>query len=188
MREQYMRAGQGFMIVYSITNRASFEEAMFFQQQILRVKDSDYFPMILVGNYCDRGTERVISVSEGQKLAQQFGCHFIEVSTESRTSINKAFYDLVRDIRIWATKSAPRPVVVGLPGRTLITEQKAMKLGQPHDLLKVSNASLPMEAIEELEITEITTPTTQRSPVVSMPTENEKPHSRRSSINEVLLP
>ena len=48
MREQYMRTGEGFLIIYSITSRKSFEEIMTFQQQILRVTDKDYFPIILV--------------------------------------------------------------------------------------------------------------------------------------------
>lgn len=61
MREQYMRTGEGFLLVYSITDRQSFEEIMTFQQQILRVKDKDYFPMIVVGNKCDLEGERQVS-------------------------------------------------------------------------------------------------------------------------------
>ena len=65
MREQYMRTGEGFLLVYSITSRQSFEEILTFQQQILRVKDKDYFPMIVVGNKCDLEGEREVS-TEGQ--------------------------------------------------------------------------------------------------------------------------
>jgi small GTP-binding protein len=61
MREQYMRTGEGFLLVYSITSRQSFEEILTFQQQILRVKDKDYFPMIVVGNKCDLENEREVS-------------------------------------------------------------------------------------------------------------------------------
>ncbi|KAL8696694.1 MAG: hypothetical protein Q9224_002663 [Gallowayella concinna] len=61
MREQYMRTGEGFLLVYSITSRQSFEEIMTFQQQILRVKDKDYFPIIIVGNKCDLDAERQVS-------------------------------------------------------------------------------------------------------------------------------
>lgn len=61
MREQYMRTGEGFLLVYSITSRQSFEEIVTFQQQILRVKDKDYFPIILVGNKCDLEKEREVS-------------------------------------------------------------------------------------------------------------------------------
>ena len=61
MREQYMRTGEGFLLVYSITSRESFEEITTFQQQILRVKDKDYFPMVVVGNKCDLEHERKVT-------------------------------------------------------------------------------------------------------------------------------
>ena len=65
MREQYMRTGEGFLLVYSITSRQTFEEIITFQQQILRVKDRDYFPMIVVGNKCDLESERQVAKQGG---------------------------------------------------------------------------------------------------------------------------
>lgn len=50
MREQYMRSGEGFLLVFSVTERSSFEEIYKFHKQILRVKDRDEFPMLMVGN------------------------------------------------------------------------------------------------------------------------------------------
>ncbi|PHH70453.1 hypothetical protein CDD83_5433 [Cordyceps sp. RAO-2017] len=100
MREQYMRTGEGFLLVYSISSRQSFEEITTFQQQILRVKDKDYFPMVVVGNKCDLGDdERKVSREEGEALAKSFGCKFIETSAKSRSNVDKAFYDIVREIR-----------------------------------------------------------------------------------------
>lgn len=63
MREQYMRTGEGFILVYSITARESFEEINQFHQQILRVKDKDNFPMVLVGNKCDLEYERQVGMN-----------------------------------------------------------------------------------------------------------------------------
>lgn len=68
MREQYMRTGEGFLLVYSINSRQSFEEILTFQQQILRVKDKDYFPIIIVGNKCDLDGERLVSRQGRSKL------------------------------------------------------------------------------------------------------------------------
>ena len=50
MRDQYMRTGQGFLIVYSVTCRHSFHIVSQFRDQILRVKDADNVPIVLVGN------------------------------------------------------------------------------------------------------------------------------------------
>lgn len=38
MREQYMRTGEGFLLVYSVTSRSSFEELTTFYQQIPELK------------------------------------------------------------------------------------------------------------------------------------------------------
>ncbi|KAF7846025.1 hypothetical protein BT93_L5547 [Corymbia citriodora subsp. variegata] len=99
MREQYMRTGEGFLLVYSITSQQSFEEIKTFQQQILRVKDKDYFPVIVVGNKCDLDGEREVSTEAGRELARSFGCKFIETSAKSRINVENAFYDIVREIR-----------------------------------------------------------------------------------------
>lgn len=99
MREQYMRTGEGFLLVYSITSRSSFEEVGAFYQQILRVKDRDNFPVVIVGNKCDLEEERQVTFEEGQELAKQFECTFVETSAKVRINVEDAFYQLVREIR-----------------------------------------------------------------------------------------
>ena len=61
MRVQCMRTGGGFLLVYSITSRDSFQEINAFHQQILRVKDQDNFPVIIVANKCDLEHARQVS-------------------------------------------------------------------------------------------------------------------------------
>jgi Ras-related protein R-Ras2 len=61
MREQYMRSGEGFLLVFSVSDRNSFDEIYKFHKQILRVKDRDEFPMLLVGNKADLDRQRVVS-------------------------------------------------------------------------------------------------------------------------------
>jgi len=99
MREQYMRTGEGFLLVYSITSRNSFEEISTFHSQILRVKDKDYFPVVVVANKCDLEYERQVGGHEGRELAQHFGCRFIETSAKQRINVDEAFSNLVREIR-----------------------------------------------------------------------------------------
>jgi GTPase KRas protein len=119
MREQYMRTGEGFLCVYSISSRTSFEEISTFYHQILRVKDRSYFPVIIVANKCDLDGERQVSYQgelghsakcrfkgaltrvflEGKDLAKSFGCKFIETSAKQKINVDESFYNLVREIR-----------------------------------------------------------------------------------------
>jgi len=104
-REQYMRTGEGFILVYSITSRQSFEEVITLQQQILRVKTNN-FPVIIVGNRCEKEAERQVPKQEGENLARSLGCSFIEASSKGRINVDRAFYDLVREIRRYEKQMA----------------------------------------------------------------------------------
>ncbi|XP_012661368.1 ras-related protein Rap-1b-like protein [Otolemur garnettii] len=108
MRNLYMKNGQGFALVYSITAQSTFNDLQDLREQILRVKDTDDVPMILVGNKCDLEDERVVGKEQGQNLARQWNnCAFLESSAKdfyllqkhlSKINVNEIFYDLVRQI------------------------------------------------------------------------------------------
>ena len=98
MRDLYMKSGQGFVLVYSITAQATFNDLMELHDQIVRVKDTPDVPMILVGNKCDLEDERVVSKDQGQHLAKQFNCAFMEASAKNKINVAEIFYNLVRQI------------------------------------------------------------------------------------------
>uniref|UniRef100_A0A1I7VQK1 Ras family protein n=1 Tax=Loa loa TaxID=7209 RepID=A0A1I7VQK1_LOALO len=64
MREQYLRSGNGFLLVFSVIDRNSFEEAIRLHKLILRVKDRDEFPIILVGNKADLDSDRLRTMTD----------------------------------------------------------------------------------------------------------------------------
>eukprot|EP01090_Pellita_catalonica_P015147 TRINITY_DN4025_c0_g1_i1.p1 TRINITY_DN4025_c0_g1~~TRINITY_DN4025_c0_g1_i1.p1 ORF type:complete len:302 (+),score=23.22 TRINITY_DN4025_c0_g1_i1:72-977(+) len=78
MRDQYMRSEQGFLLVYAITSRASFDEVTCFYDQVHRVKDDDHVPVVLVGNKSDLEEERQVPQVEGVELAIRLKCPFFE--------------------------------------------------------------------------------------------------------------
>ncbi|XP_072933122.1 ras-like protein 2 [Epargyreus clarus] len=99
MREQYMRSGEGFLLVFSVADRASFDELYKFHKQILRVKDRDEFPMLMVGNKADLEHQRVISLEAAQALSRQLKVPYIECSAKARMNVDQAFHELVRLVR-----------------------------------------------------------------------------------------
>ena len=59
MRDQYMRTGEGFLIVFAVNNAKSFEDITQYREQIKRVKDAEEVPMVMVGNKCDLPTRSI---------------------------------------------------------------------------------------------------------------------------------
>ena len=123
LRDQWIRDGEGFVLVYSITSRSSFSRIRRFHNQIQRVKESSsagspttggylsspvrqdmlnsgpQAPVMLVGNKSDRVTEREVSTQEGAALAKEMGCDFVEASAKNCINVEKAFYEVVRSLR-----------------------------------------------------------------------------------------
>ncbi len=109
MRDLYMKNGQGFVLVYSITAQATFNDLMELHDQIVRVKDTPDVPMILVGNKCDLEDERVVSKDQGQHLARQFNCAFMEASAKVKINVPEIFYNLVRQINSKSPQRQTQP-------------------------------------------------------------------------------
>eukprot|EP01126_Amoeba_proteus_P013460 TRINITY_DN1572_c0_g1_i7.p1 TRINITY_DN1572_c0_g1~~TRINITY_DN1572_c0_g1_i7.p1 ORF type:complete len:203 (+),score=36.60 TRINITY_DN1572_c0_g1_i7:28-609(+) len=98
MRDLYMKNGQGFVLAYSIIAQSTFNDIPDLREQILRVKDIDNVPMVLVGNKCDLSDQRVITTEQGEALAGKFSCKFLEASAKTKVNVERIFYDLVRQI------------------------------------------------------------------------------------------
>lgn len=96
---QFGREVAGFMLVYSVTSRQGFEGITTYYDQILKQKDKDYFPTVIVGIECLQESLREVSTEEGRSLAKRLGCIFVEADAESSVKVDAAFFDLVREVR-----------------------------------------------------------------------------------------
>ncbi len=115
-RDQQIRDGESFLLVYSISSRTSFSYIELYHKQIQRVKGSmappPYHgspmattsplapvPIMIVGNKSDQVVEREVSIPEGYVLARNLNCEFVETSAKNGINVEKAFYDIVRTLR-----------------------------------------------------------------------------------------
>jgi len=110
IRDNYFRSGEGFLCVFSITDKASFDDTQDFRDQILRVKGVDSstagsIPFLLVGNKSDLDENRQVSQTEAQALAEKMNVQYVETSAKTRNNVDKAFFDLLNLIRSEKNKS-----------------------------------------------------------------------------------
>ena len=100
MRDLYIKNGQGFVVVYSVTNHQTFLDIKTMRDQIVRVKGSERVPVLLVGNKVDLESQREVPTVEGMALAQIWGCPFIESSAKNKRNVNEVFAETVREMNI----------------------------------------------------------------------------------------
>jgi len=92
LRDQYMKTGEGFILAYSVTSRPSFEFSAKLRSNIIRMKEAQDFPIVLVGNKKDLVDERQVPTDEGKALAEKFGTPFVETSAKTNDNIGDAFF------------------------------------------------------------------------------------------------
>lgn len=66
-----------------------------FREQILRVKNGDNVPFLLVGNKGDLHDKRKISTAEAQTRAQQWNVPYVETSAKTRENVDKVSFVLM---------------------------------------------------------------------------------------------
>lgn len=98
-RELYMKSGQGFLLVFSITSLSSLTELHELRDQIVRIKDDSNVPLVIVGNKSDLEEDRAVSRSRAFSVSQSWNnAPYYETSARRRANVDEAFVDLCRQI------------------------------------------------------------------------------------------
>ncbi|KAJ6560117.1 ras protein [Mycena capillaripes] len=118
LRPQWVRECQGFILVYSIAARKSFDRVEALHKVVIRVRGAD--PIVtLVGNKSDIA-EREVSKEEGAALARKLGCEFMETSAKTAQNVERAFTSVVRALRQTKEVEPPAAPNHGRPGKKRI--------------------------------------------------------------------
>ena len=109
------------MLVYSVTDRGSFDQIEGIKRSIDRAKEGeDEWPIAVAGNKADLEDRRVVSSEEGGQLAQKLGGSFFETSAKTRANLEETFFSVVRAIRKLDEKKNPK----GKGGKEALKKRK----------------------------------------------------------------
>ena len=99
MRDLYMKSGQGFLLVFSITSLSSLTELQELRDQIVRIKEDPYIPIVVVGNKCDLEEQRAVSRARAFSISDSWNsAPYYETSARNRRNVDEAFVNLCRQI------------------------------------------------------------------------------------------
>ena len=101
-RFMYYTHGDGFIIVYDVTNRESFLNINKTYQQIRAARCMDTsmsLPLVIIANKSDVSRDRAVQQGEGETLARTLNAAYIETSAKYSTNVDGVFAALITVIR-----------------------------------------------------------------------------------------
>lgn len=86
MRDLYMKTGQGFLLVFSITSNSSMGELAQLRDEIIRIKDDENVPIVIVGNKADLEDQRSVPRARAFSISQKWKVPYYEASARTRST------------------------------------------------------------------------------------------------------
>ncbi|KAG6816840.1 hypothetical protein H0H87_002489 [Tephrocybe sp. NHM501043] len=94
----------GYVLVYSITSRASFDMIQIVYDKIVDFCGVTDIPCVIVGSKSDLRQNRQVQLHEGQKLAEELKAVWVETSAKENKHVAEVFEKCLEQIE---TKSSP---------------------------------------------------------------------------------
>lgn len=94
----YYRGVAGFVIVFDITKRESYESINYWYNQIIENSDNENIPILLIGNKCDISSKRRVSFEEASMVAKTLNMIYFETSAKDDVNVHESFLSLIKMI------------------------------------------------------------------------------------------
>ena len=95
LKKEKMSTGDGYMLVYSITDDTTSAKLDKVRDEILKAQGGKAIPILLVGTKADLASDRAVSEKERLAKAKDWACESVEVSAKTDSGVLEAFAQLV---------------------------------------------------------------------------------------------
>ncbi|KAI9003106.1 small GTPase superfamily [Gaertneriomyces semiglobifer] len=98
MNSKHALGIHGYVLVYSIASRSSFEMCAVVRDKILNYTGMEWVPMVLVANKLDLHLQRQVTAEEGEQCAKDWRCAFMECSAKMNQGVGRVFETMLLEI------------------------------------------------------------------------------------------
>jgi len=97
VRDTFLRSGEGFLCVFSLTDTDSYShiQELYNQVKLAKSLEPPQLPFLIVGNKCDLTTSRQTKTEDAALLASSLGVQYMETSAKSNENVSEAFQYLI---------------------------------------------------------------------------------------------
>ncbi|KAI8819724.1 ras family-domain-containing protein [Fimicolochytrium jonesii] len=123
LRDQHLKDGKGFLLVFAVNDKHTFEEVKQLREQIVKLKDTKRVPLVVCGNKCDLPEEQhEVDNAAVDAFCQQHKIPLLKTSAKDNTNVTESFHSLVRECRKYFPNTG---TAAGSPGKRRETKKKS---------------------------------------------------------------
>ena len=97
LARNYFKGGNGFILVYDITNKKSFDMLKGWMNDVKEKSEKEY-KLLLIGNKKDRDNERQVDIEAVKEFSKKNKVSFLEVSAKTGEGVENMFNTLVQEL------------------------------------------------------------------------------------------
>ncbi|KAF8882809.1 P-loop containing nucleoside triphosphate hydrolase protein [Infundibulicybe gibba] len=109
LNSQHAIGIHGYVLVYSITSRNSFDMVQIVYDKIVDFCGVSEIPCVIVGSKSDLQHSRQVDVSEGERLARENKAAWVETSAKNNVNVGKVFELCLGEIEKRVSPGQPEP-------------------------------------------------------------------------------
>ncbi|PFH47441.1 hypothetical protein AMATHDRAFT_67744 [Amanita thiersii Skay4041] len=109
LNSQYAIGIHGYILVYSITSRNSFNMIQIVYDKVTNFSGLPEIPCVIVGSKCDLVQNRQVEPIEGSRLAETNKAAFLETSAKENINVAKVFEMVLAEIEKRTSSGSTEP-------------------------------------------------------------------------------
>ncbi|KAL2911140.1 hypothetical protein HK105_209388 [Polyrhizophydium stewartii] len=100
LRDQHLKDGKGFLLVFAVNDKSSLEEVKQLREQIMKLKETRKVPFVICANKCDLPADQVeVDMNSVKAFCQEVKIPLLSTSAKENINVEESFQDLVRECR-----------------------------------------------------------------------------------------
>lgn len=99
MKNECIRSGDGFFLVFDITNKNSYRDIVKIKHSLKEIRTDCEFALLVLGNKVDLEDERQVLTSDVDEVVEKWGCHYLETSAKSGKCVNEALMLIAMELK-----------------------------------------------------------------------------------------
>jgi hypothetical protein len=92
LHETAIKGADGAILMFDVTNRPTLDGVRAYYEKLIKIKETDEIPMVILGTKTDVEGTGTVSLMEGDEFAEEFQSTYFEVSAKFRNIINQTIF------------------------------------------------------------------------------------------------